>query len=93
MDEIDFLAGLPATKNYLPREKYQDFRTVLMGTDAGKRVLREILSWGGLFRPTVLGTPIDPYRMAVREGQRNLALKLLDTVHNEPPERPAKQKR
>jgi len=31
--------------------------------------------------------------MAMHEGERNIALMLLHTVHNEPPEQQAKQKR
>ena len=88
MDELDALASLPSSKQYLPKDRYQDFRKVFMGTDEGKRVLREILSWGRLFQPSVMSKPIDPYAMAVREGERNMALRLMVTVYNEPPERP-----
>jgi len=93
MDEVDFLASLPSTPNYSKKDRYSDFRRVFTGSEEGRRVMREILSWGRMFRPGVLGTPIDPYLMAMREGERNIALHLLDTVHNEPPEPPAKQKR
>lgn len=89
-DLIDALASLPNPQSYTPKDRYNDFRRVFMGTEEGKRALREILSWGGMFRPSVIGNPIDPYRMAVREGERNMALKLLAAVYQEPPEKPVK---
>lgn len=94
MDEdiLDALSSLPA-KQYLPKDRYHDFRKVFMGTDEGKRVLREILSWGRLFQPSIVGKPVDPYAMAIREGERNMALRLMAVVYNEPPERPAKTQR
>lgn len=91
-DMLDALSSLPA-KQYLPKDRYQDFRNVFMGTEEGKRVLREILSWGRLFNPSVMSKPIDPYAMALREGERNMALRLMVTVYNEPLERPAKTQR
>jgi len=87
-DFFDALASLPNPTPYSPRDKYHDFRRLFTGTDEGKRVMREILSWGRMFKPSILGSPIDPYLMAVREGERNMALRLLATVINEPPERP-----
>jgi hypothetical protein len=84
---LDALAALPSQDGYSPVERYRDFRKVF-STDDGKRVLREILSWGRMFRAPVLGKPIDPYAMAVALGERNIALKLMATVHTEPPDKP-----
>ena len=84
---LDELAALPSEEGYSPIERYRDFRKVF-GTDEGKRVLREILSWGRMFRSPVLGKPIDPYSMAVAFGERNMALKLMATVHTEPTDKP-----
>ena len=94
MDEdiLDAIASLPA-KQYLPKDRYHDFRKIFMGTEEGKRVLREILSWGRLFQSSIMSKPIDPYAMAVREGERNMALRLMTVVYNEPPERPTQTKR
>jgi len=85
MDELGFLESLPITENYTSKDRYQDFRQVFTGSEQGKRVLREILSWGRLFKPSVMGSPIDPYALAIRDGERNSALKLLVVVNNEPP--------
>ena len=93
MDELDVILGLPPNDRYSPQAKYDDFRTLFMGSEMGQRVFREILSWGGMFRPTIQGSPIDPVRMAVREGARNMALKLLDTTNNEPKAQPEKAQR
>lgn len=83
---LDMLASLPSQEGYTPMDRYRDFRKVF-GSDEGKRVLREILSWGRMFRAPLLGKPIDPYAMAVAFGEKNIALKLLATVHSEPPEK------
>ena len=89
---LDELAALPSQEGYSPVERYQDFRKVF-GTDEGKRVLREILAWGRMFRAPVLGKPIDPYAMAVAFGERNMALKLMATVHTEPPDKPQRARK
>ena len=89
---LDELAALPSQDGYSPIERYRDFRKVF-GTDEGKRVLREILSWGRMFRSPVLGKPIDPYAMAVAFGERNMALKLMATVHTEPPDKPQRARK
>lgn len=91
-DPLDTIATLPAGP-YSDQDRYADFRAVFMGSDQGKRVMREILSWGRMFKPAAVGAPVDPYLMAMREGERNIALRLLATVHNEPkgkPQRTAK---
>ena len=84
-DILDILGSLPSQEGYSPMDRYRDFRKV-ESTDEGKRVLREILSWGRMFRAPILGKPIDPYAMAVAFGERNIALKLLATLYNEPKE-------
>lgn len=92
-DLLSALASLPATEGYTPKERYHDFRQLFTGTDQGKRVLRELLSWGHLLQPSVINSPIDPYQTHIREGEANVARKLLVTVMREPPEKPATQTR
>lgn len=91
-DLLDMLESLPSQEGYTPTDRYRDFKKVF-GTDEGKRVLREILSWGRMFRSPVLGKPIDPHAMAVAFGERNMALKLLATVHTEPPDKPQRARK
>jgi hypothetical protein len=93
VDMLDELAALPSTDGYSAKDRYHDFRRIFMGSDEGRRVMAEILSWGRLMQPWGFSSPIDPYQMALREGQRNIALKLLDTVLREPPERPERAAR
>lgn len=83
--ELDILASLPSAEGYTPMDRYRDFKKVF-STDEGKKVLREILAWGRMFRSPVLGKPIDPYAMAIAFGERNIALKLLATINDEPKE-------
>lgn len=85
--------SVPPPGAYAETERWRDFRAVFLGSDAGRRVFRELLAWGHMFRPSfAAGGAIDAYRMAVHEGERNLALKLLATVSREPPARPARAK-
>lgn len=90
-DAFESLASLPSS-NYTPKERYHDFRKVF-GTPEGQRVMREVLSWCHMFKPSVIGNPIDPYAVTMKEGERNIGLRLLSTFHNEPPERPEKTRR
>ena len=91
-DLLDSLAALPSQDGFSPVDRYRDFRKVF-GTDEGKRVLREILSWGRMFRAPVLGKPIDPYAMAVAFGERNIALKLMAAVYTQPTDKPTTQRK
>lgn len=91
-DPLQVLANLPAVENYTPADRYHDFRKVFNSPE-GKRVFREIISWGHIFTPSVKGDPIDPLAMAVQEGERNISLRLLATYNNEPQVQSTKQKR
>lgn len=86
MDELEAL--IPNKEEYLPRDKYHDFRKIFTGTPEGERVFREILAWGRMFKPSIVASPVDPYMMAMKAGERNMALRLLYTVNNEPSELP-----
>ena len=86
-DLLDALARRLSDENYLPMDRYRDFQKVF-GSVEGKRVLLEILSWGRMFKATVLGGPIDSYAMAVAFGERNMALKLMAAVYIEPKDKP-----
>lgn len=88
----ELLATIPSKDGYPPMERYRDFRK-LFGTDEGKRVLGEILSWGRILSTPVLGRPIDPYAMAIAFGERNMALKIMAAVHVEPAEKPQRQRK
>lgn len=90
---LSVLASLPSAENYTQRDRYHDFRRIFMGSEEGKRVFREILSWGHILRPSSFGSPIDPYLTHVRDGEANIARRLLVTVTNEPPEKPVQAKR
>lgn len=74
----------PQTGNYTEMDRYRDFRALFLGTDQGRRVLYEILGWGHMFRPSFQGAPIDPNRVMIHEGERNMALKVLSTINKEP---------
>lgn len=87
LDVIEELLGATSQEGYSPMDRYRDFKKVF-GTGEGKRVLREIISWGRLLRAPILGKPIDPYAMAISLGERNLASKIMAAIHNEPPEKP-----
>ena len=92
-DFFDELGYLPISEAYTPQDRYHDFRRLFMGSDEGKRVFREMLSWGRLFRTAAHGTPIDPLQLAIREGERNFALRLLNTVYNEPQQQPTQTRK
>jgi len=92
MSDLDVIESLPSLDNYTSRDRYNDFRKVF-STDEGRRVLKELLSWGRMFRPSVFGSPVDPYLTHIREGERNFALRLLSTYSTDPPEQKDRQAR
>ena len=85
---LQMLADLPSTEGYPPKDKYHDFRKLFTTTPEGKRVFAEILSWGHMFKTSVVGRPVDPNLTHIRDGERNIALRLLATVNNEPSDKP-----
>jgi len=86
MDNITFQSNA----NYSKKDRYHDFRRLFTSTDEGQRVFNEIISWGKLFSTSITPSPVDPLAMAAREGERNMALKLLTIVNNEPKEQTTK---
>ena len=76
-----------------PQDKYRAFRKVFMDSDEGKQVLREILSWCHLLKPSVMGSPIDSNAVMVLEGERNLGLRLIMSLTVEPQDKLMKVKR
>lgn len=75
--------GIPMPRSDMDR--FRDFRAVFMGNEQGKRVLRDILEWGHVWQSSMAP---DPNQVMFSEGERNLALKIMAAVHNEPVERP-----
>jgi hypothetical protein len=72
---------------YTEMDLYRDLVKVFKGTAEGQRVFRVLLSWGHMFRPsaaTRVAGPIDPLRLAVSEGERNFALRILTKTSVEP---------
>jgi len=92
-DVLDMVTSLPSMKGYTPMDCYRDFRRVFLGSEEGKRVLREILSWGRITSQPLLGNPIDSHRMAVAFGERNIAIKLLSAINDEPTEQPQRTRK
>lgn len=64
-----------------PMERYRDFRAVF-GTDAGQRVLQDIMGFGNMFRGSCMGE--QPHVTYKYEGRRELALLILTTYTREP---------
>jgi hypothetical protein len=89
-DPEAFLAELAASYpgKYRPKDRYRDFRRVFLDSEQGRRVLYELLSWGNMFRPSAPMARFDPYETMFHDGERNVALKIMSTMHAEPRERP-----
>ena len=72
---FDVLARARVGHKYSDEERRRDFRAILFGTEAGKRVLYEILAWSHLFASTFV--PGDAYATHWREGGRDVGLRIL----------------
>ena len=92
-DDIDaFLSELSNARpqSYTAMERYADFRAVFLGSDQGKRVLHEILSWGHLYRSSAQVANFDPYKTMYCDGQRSIGIKTMMVINNEPRSQPTK---
>ena len=76
------------TQNYAEIDRYRDFRAVFLGSDQGRRVLYAIMGFGLMYRSSAYRGRFDPYKTLFHEGERNLALRILTTINNEPTEKP-----
>jgi hypothetical protein len=74
---------------YKPVDRYRDFRRVFLDTEEGKRVLHEIFSFCGMFRPI---RNLETNAVIFHEGERNVGLKIMTTMNAEPKERPTRTK-
>lgn len=89
-DPDAFFAELRAVypgRGYTNLDRYRDFRAVFLGSDAGKRVLYEILSWCRLFRAAAT---FDSNKAFFREGERNIGLRIMASMNAEPSDAPTR---
>ncbi len=81
-DEVTNLLGDSKSSYPTDMERYAEFRMVFLASDAGKRVLKDIMIMAGMVKSTsVRGDPYETYRLG---GERDLGLKIAKTVFNEP---------
>ena len=93
LDELDALMaelGVVQTSARNDLDRYREFRDVFLGTDVGKRVLHDILSWGHVWASSVVRE--NSHMTFVYEGERKLALKVLTAIHMEPRLQPREQR-
>ena len=84
-DPEAFRADLEAAMagvRYRPIERYRDFRAVFMATPPGRRVLWQILDWAHLWQHVAI--PGDPHGTYLRDGRRDIGLKILKVMGAEP---------
>ncbi len=75
-------------RRYDPTALHGDFRDVFGNDARGQRVLYKILEWGHLYQPSFRGG--DPHGTAFRDGERNLALRILAVLNAETDDGPDK---
>ena len=68
-------------RRYAPAVLHADFQAVFVGDARGRRVLYKILEWGHLYQPSFQSG--DPHGTAFRDGERNLALRILAVLNAE----------
>lgn len=70
-------------------DRYRDFRQVFLATEAGRRVLDDLLFMARFHeRTAVKGDALETY---FREGQRSVALQVLIILEREPGQPPQRQ--
>ena len=89
---LELLAELSVPENYEPIDRYNDFRTVFLETEQGRRVLKQILSWGHVLSQPPMVYPIDPNSVMIAVGERNLSLRLFSVMLVHPERRQLRQK-
>ncbi len=98
-DELDALMVELSTAQTGARpalDKYREFREVFLGTEVGKRVLHDLLSWCHRYR-SPLARNLETgdahlYNTFVKLGEHNIGQKILTTIYVEPRVQPQKQR-
>ena len=86
-DPDAFLADLRRAglgRSYTQGDRYRDFRAVFHGhstPEQGRRVLWQLLDGARIYRPVKAD---DPYETYFRDGERNMGLRIIRTMHAEP---------
>lgn len=83
MDDLSaLLADLSAqaVRGRDDKTRREEFRALFMGTEVGRRVLSDILAMGHLYQSSMMP---DPHATAFKEGERNLALRILDCANRQ----------
>ena len=88
----ELAAAYPGKKYSKSIDRYRDFRRLFLDSEEGKRVLYEILSWGGMFRSAAPAANFDPYQTMFLNGQQDIAFRLLAAMNAEPSARPTSTK-
>ncbi len=78
---LDELQDDPRPEGYPVLDRFADFRKTFLETEHGKRVLFQILAWGRLFNSTMSRQPNLAF---FREGERNVARRVLQATYIEP---------
>lgn len=89
---LQLFADVAIPEDYSARDRYDDFRSVFLGSEQGRRALKQILTWGHVLRVPRQRHPIDPYFVVQTEGERSLALRMLAVMMVEPKELPTRQR-
>lgn len=74
--------------HYSRSGRYRDFRAVFQGHSTpaqGRRVLWQIFFWGRMYAPVAVSG--DPHMTYFRDGERNIGLRIMQTMNMEPGER------
>ena len=93
-DYLNALSNVDIPDGYDKMDIHRDFRRVFLDSAEGRRVLKIILTWGYFNKTTVPQRPgnLDLGGMAMKEGERNLALKIWAAIVEEPDDaKPEKQ--
>lgn len=70
---------------YTARDRFRDFAAVF-GTPQGRRVLAQILVWCQVWERSYV--PGDANETILREGMRNIGLRIMETINIEPVDLP-----
>ncbi len=89
MDMVLSLAENPGTMYPTPMDCHRDFQQLFTGSDAGTRVFKEIMLQGRML--TSNAAKGDPHETYLREGMRNLAIRIAKLTFEEPPVQPTTQ--
>ena len=88
----ELAAAHPGDGRYRRMDQYRDFRAVFQGSEQGRRVLHEILTWCHVGHASAPYARFGTNETFFSDGERSIGIRIMVTMNKEPTAQPKSKK-